>query len=55
MDNTTGSHVRQHAASDDGQRALDRDLRDLIHTFNRSGDSTAVIPGEYLEVVILRN
>jgi ubiquinone/menaquinone biosynthesis C-methylase UbiE len=41
--------------SDDGQYALYRDLLDLIHAFNRSGDSTAVIPGEYVEVVIVRN
>jgi ubiquinone/menaquinone biosynthesis C-methylase UbiE len=39
----------------DGQRALYDDVVDLIHAFNRSGDSTAVIPGEYVEVVIVKH
>ena len=34
------------------QLQLDDDLRSLIRDFNTSGDSTVVIPGEYLEVVI---
>src|SRR5262249_51445611 len=37
------------ALSDDEGRALHRDLVTLIHAFNRSGDSTAVIPSEYAE------
>jgi ubiquinone/menaquinone biosynthesis C-methylase UbiE len=34
------------------QLQLDDDLRSLIRDFNTSGDTTVVIPGEYLEVVI---
>ena len=36
------------------QLQLDDDLHALIRDFNTSGDSTAVIPGEYLEVVITK-
>jgi hypothetical protein len=36
------------------QPALERDLRSLIHSFNRSGDTTMVVPSEYLEIVITR-
>jgi ubiquinone/menaquinone biosynthesis C-methylase UbiE len=36
------------------QAALQRDLIDLIDQFNRSGDGSMVVPGEYLEVVITR-
>ena len=35
--------------------ALERDLLDLVARFNRSGDATAVIPAEYLEVVVVKN
>ena len=47
--------VRQAFAvlADAEQRALYRDLLNLVHAFNRSGDSTAVIPSEYVEVVIV--
>jgi ubiquinone/menaquinone biosynthesis C-methylase UbiE len=38
----------------DGQQRLERDLLSLVRTFNRSGDSTMVVPSEYLEVVIVR-
>lgn len=38
-----------------GQAALERDLLALIDQFNRSGDGTMVVPGEYLEIVITRN
>jgi ubiquinone/menaquinone biosynthesis C-methylase UbiE len=38
----------------DGQQRLDRDLLALIAEFNTSGDATAVIPGEYLEIVVTR-
>ena len=36
------------------QAALERDLKGLIAQFNRSGDSTMVVPSEYLEIVITR-
>ena len=39
----------------DAQTALERDLLGLIDQFNRSGDGTLVVPGEYLEIVITRN
>lgn len=38
-----------------GQEALASDLLALVHRFNRSGDATMVVPGEYLEVVVVRN
>lgn len=38
----------------DGQKNLERDLLDLIAAFNRSGDATMVVPGEYVEVVVTR-
>jgi len=37
------------------QAALENDLKTLIAQFNRSGDSTMVVPSEYLEIVITRN
>lgn len=36
----------------EAQRCLEEDLVDLIVEFNRSGDSTVVVPAEYLEVVV---
>ena len=38
----------------DAQEALPEDLVRLAAEFNRSGDNTMVIPGEYLEVIIVR-
>ena len=38
----------------DGQRRLEQDLIGLIKDFNTSGDSTMVVPAEYLEVVIVK-
>jgi ubiquinone/menaquinone biosynthesis C-methylase UbiE len=35
-----------------GQSALERDLKALIGQFNRSGDSSMVVPSEYLEIVV---
>jgi ubiquinone/menaquinone biosynthesis C-methylase UbiE len=37
------------------QSALKQDLMSLIGQFNRSGDSSMVVPGEYLEIVITRH
>jgi hypothetical protein len=37
-----------------GQAALEADLVALMGQFNRSGDSTIVVPSEYLEVVITK-
>jgi hypothetical protein len=37
------------------QSALEHDLINLIGQFNRSGDRSMVVPGEYLEVVVTRH
>jgi ubiquinone/menaquinone biosynthesis C-methylase UbiE len=37
-----------------GRKALAQDIVGLIGRFNRSGDSTMVVPGEYLEVVVTK-
>jgi ubiquinone/menaquinone biosynthesis C-methylase UbiE len=37
------------------QERLAHDLRDLLAEFNTSGDSTMVVPSEYLEIVIVRS
>lgn len=42
------------ALQPDAQSALAHDLKELIGQFNRSGDDTMVVPGEYLEVVVTR-
>ena len=34
------------------QSALEDDIKVLINRFNRSGDSSMVVPSEYLEVVV---
>jgi len=40
------------ALSPESQKLLTADITELIARFNRSGDGTAVIPSEYVEVVI---
>jgi SAM-dependent methyltransferase len=37
-----------------GQDALARDLEELLHNWNTSGDETVVVPSDYLEVVAVR-
>jgi ubiquinone/menaquinone biosynthesis C-methylase UbiE len=37
-----------------GQDALARDLEELVHNWNTSGDETVVAPSDYLEVVAVR-
>jgi ubiquinone/menaquinone biosynthesis C-methylase UbiE len=37
-----------------GRKALAQDIVGLIGRFNRSGDGTMVVPGEYLEVVVTK-
>lgn len=50
-----GPMVKAFGALDpEGQSALHRDLLALIGRFDRSGDGTMVVPGEYLEVVVTR-
>ena len=38
-----------------GQERLAGDLLELAHRFNQSGDETLVAPGEYLDVVAIKN
>jgi ubiquinone/menaquinone biosynthesis C-methylase UbiE len=42
------------ALDEHGRTALAGDIFALIGRFNRSGDETMVVPGEYLEVVVTR-
>jgi hypothetical protein len=50
-----GPVLKAFAALDaTGQSALAADLTALIGRFNRSGDATMVVPGDYLEVVVTR-
>lgn len=42
------------ALQPDGQEALQQDLLALVGRFNRAGDGTMVVPGQYLEAVITR-
>ncbi len=43
------------ALDPDGREALESDLRELIADWNVSGDETAVLPSDYLEVVAVRS
>src|SRR5262245_43767070 len=47
-------HKTFAALNGDAQRRFEKDLLALIDEFNASGDSTMVVPSEYLEVVIVR-
>ena len=38
----------------DGQAALEKDITMLLNKCNIAGQSSLVVPGEYLEVVIVR-
>lgn len=54
--NWYGPVLKAFAALDeDGRMALERDILALIARFNRSGDATLVVPGEYLETVLVRS
>jgi SAM-dependent methyltransferase len=48
-------HKAFASLSAEAQRRLEWDLTELINAFNVSGDSTVVIPSEYVEVVIVRS
>jgi hypothetical protein len=37
-----------------GQEALARDLVEAVERFNRSDDSTLLVPADYLEVVAIK-
>ena len=50
-----GPMVKAFAALDDTkQKTLATDLEAVIARFNRAEDGTMVVPGEYLEVVVVR-
>lgn len=42
------------ALDKDSGESLSNDIIDLVNVFNKSGDETMVVPGEYLEVVVTR-
>jgi SAM-dependent methyltransferase len=42
------------ALDEDGRASLADDLLQLVARFNRSGDETVVVPGEYLQTVVVR-
>lgn len=51
-----GPMLKAFAALDaTAQAALERDLLSLIGQFNRADDGTMVVPGEYLQIVAVRN
>ncbi len=51
-----GPSVKAFEALDaEGKEGLERDLIELIGRFNSSGDETAVVPSDYLEVVAVRS
>lgn len=51
-----GPMLKAFATLDEDRRlSLAADLHALIHRFNRALDGTMVVPGEYLEVVIVKN
>jgi ubiquinone/menaquinone biosynthesis C-methylase UbiE len=47
-------HKAFAALPEDGAKALEADLTELINRMNRAGDKSLVVPSEYLEVVITR-
>lgn len=50
-----GPMLKAFAALDEqGRLSLAADLHALIHRFNRTDDGTVLVPGEYLEVVIVK-
>ena len=50
-----GPVLKAFAALEAGaQKALERDISALVGQFNRSGDSTMVVPSDYLEIVVVR-
>jgi len=47
-------HKAFEALDAEGRDAFAKDLEELIHAWNTSGDGTAVVPSDYLEVVGVR-
>jgi ubiquinone/menaquinone biosynthesis C-methylase UbiE len=48
------THKAFEALDETGRQALARDLIQTVERFNRSGNGTLLVPGEYLEVVATR-
>lgn len=46
------THKAFEALDADRQRALDGELKELLTTYNRTGDKALTVPGEYLEIVL---
>jgi SAM-dependent methyltransferase len=47
--------VKLYSSLDDDMKIqFDRDIDQILHSFNRSGDDTMLLPSEYLEVVIIK-
>jgi hypothetical protein len=42
------------ALGEKGSEALSSDIIELVGRFNASGDTTVVVPSEYLEVVVTK-
>ena len=47
-------HKAFAALDDAGKQALERDLTALLERFNTAGADSLIVPGEYLEVVIIK-
>jgi ubiquinone/menaquinone biosynthesis C-methylase UbiE len=47
-------HKAFESLDEDGREALENDLKELIGEWNISGDETALLPSDYLEVVAVR-
>jgi ubiquinone/menaquinone biosynthesis C-methylase UbiE len=47
-------HKAFESLDEDGRDALENDLKELIGEWNTSGDETALLPSDYLEVVAVR-
>jgi ubiquinone/menaquinone biosynthesis C-methylase UbiE len=47
-------HKAFGALDDAGKQALERDLTALLERFNTAGPASLIVPGEYLEVVIVK-
>jgi SAM-dependent methyltransferase len=47
-------HKAFESLDEDGRGALENDLKELIGKWNISGDETALLPSDYLEVVAVR-
>jgi len=51
-----GPTLKAFAALDaNNQAALERDITRLLERFNTTGSGSLVVPGEYLEVVIVKS